>query len=107
MIGRRIEFSRHSARSGKIVIHSPKYSANTLSNKEFFEAVNYVSLKQIGVQAPFVTNVQVSLPMNLSDLDFPGNDVYLRKNDIVIVVEGDYFLAERAGPGDPACRCRK
>lgn len=107
MIGRRIEFSRLYARSGKIVVHSPKYSVTTLSNREFFDTINYVSLDQIGVHAPFITNVRLSLPMDMSDLDFPGNDVYLRKKDIVIVVEGDYFLAERAKLNDKACRCTR
>jgi len=107
MIGKRIEFTRLYARSGKVVIHSPKYSVKTLSNKEFFDAENYVSLNQIGIRTPSVINIRLRLPINLSDLAFAGNDVYLRKKDIVIVVEGDYFLAERAGLGDPACRCNK
>lgn len=105
IIGKRIVFSPTCARSGRTVVKSPAYSVKVVSDRDFFRLGYYVELSQIGVRARQVTEIQVTLPDNLSDLDFPGNYVYLREKDIVIAVEGDYFLAERAKPGDAACTC--
>lgn len=105
IIGRRLVLGPACARSGGTVIRSPKYRLRVLSNREFFKDGYYIPLSQIGVHKSSVTEVKVHLPSNLSDLDFPGNNAYLRKEDIVIEVEGDYFVAERATPGDTACKC--
>jgi hypothetical protein len=74
-----------------------------LSDRDFF-ALGYVALDRIGVQKKHVVRIQLVKPV-LSDLDFPGNNVFLRKADIVVDVENDLFLAERAEPNDVACTC--
>jgi hypothetical protein len=104
IIGRKLVFAPRCARSGRIAVQSPKYSVKILSARDFFK-LGYFPLSQIGVRKSYVAEVDLALPGNLSDLDFPGNNVYLREKDIVIEVEGDYFIAERATPNDPACRC--
>jgi hypothetical protein len=40
-----------------------------------------------------------------ADLDFVGNDVFLRESDLVIEVENDYFLAERVKSEETGCAC--
>lgn len=105
IIGRRLVFKPTCARSGAATIRSPNYSVRVLSDKEFSKEGYYISLSQIGIQGPSVTMVKVDLPHNLSDIDFPGSNLYLREKDIVIEVEGDYFVAERAKSGDPMCKC--
>lgn len=106
IIGSKLVFSKACARWRRTVIHLPKYSLKRLSAKEFFEGY-YVPLRQIGVQEPYVVQMEVELPENLSDLDFPGATMYLRKNDIVIEVEGDYFAADRAKPSaDCSCHAK-
>ncbi len=105
IIGKRIVFTPTCARSGRTVVKSPAYSVKVVSDRDFFRLGYYVELSQIGVHAKQVTEVQMALPGNLSDLDFPGNYAYLRARDIVIAVEGDYFVAEKAKPGDAACTC--
>lgn len=107
IIGKQLVFTPTCARSGRTVVKSPAYSTKIVSDRDFFRLGYYVELSQIGVHAKQVTEVDVALPSNLSDLDFPGNNVYLREKDIVIEVEGDYFVAERAKPSDPACRCEE
>lgn len=107
MIGRRIVFGPSCARSGQTIVKSPAYSTKTVSREDFFRLGYYVELTQIGVHAKQVTEVDLALPDNLSDLDFPGNMTFLREKDIVIVVEGDYFVAEKAKPGDPGCKCER
>jgi hypothetical protein len=107
IIGKRLVFNPTCARSGGTVVHSPKYSVKVLSNREFFKKGYYIPLSQIGVHESSVTEVEVGLPSNLSDLDFPGNNVYLREKDIIIEVEGDYFAAEKAKPSDTACKCEQ
>jgi hypothetical protein len=104
IIGTRITFTPTCARSGRSVVHSPKYSVRVLSARDFFKR-GYFPLSQIGMHKQQVTEVQLTLPDNLSDLDFPGSQVYLRTKDIVINVENQSFLAVRAKPGDPACKC--
>lgn len=104
IIGTRIVFTPTRARSGHTVIDSPKYSVKILSAKDFFK-LGYFPLSQIGIREQQVTVVHVHLPDRMSDMDFPGNWVFLRKKDIVIDVENQSFLAVRARPGDPACRC--
>lgn len=106
IIGTRIMFTPTCARSGRTVIQSPKYSVKTLSALDFFK-LGYFPLSQIGIGGRQVTEVALSLPGNLSDLDFPGSEVYLRDKDkdIVINVENQSFLAVRAKPGDGACTC--
>ena len=102
IIGTRIMFAPTCARSGRTVIQSPKYSVKTLSARDFFK-LGYFPLSQMGIHEQQVTEVGLILPDNLSDLDFPGSQVYLRKKDIVINVENHSFLAVRAKPGDAAC----
>lgn len=104
VLGTRITFTPTCARSGRIILNSPKYSVKVLSARDFFE-LGYFPLSQIGIKKQHVTEIELALPGNLSDLDFPGDEVYLRQKDIVIVVENDALLGERANPGDPACQC--
>lgn len=104
IIGKQLLFTPTFARSGRVVVRHPIYLTKIVSDRDFFK-LGYFPLSQIGVHAKQVTNIELTLPGNLSDLDFPGNTVYLREKDIVIEVEGDYFLAERATDNDPACRC--
>lgn len=104
IIGTRIMFTATCARSGPAVIHTPKYSVKILSARDFFK-LGHFPLSQIGIHEQQVTEVELALPDNLSDLDFPGSEVYLRKKDIVINVENHSLLAERAKPGDAACIC--
>jgi len=103
ILGTRIVFTPSCARSGRTVAPSPEYSTTVLSDRDFFKLGN-VSLKQIGVATPQVTRVGLVKP-ELSDLVFLGDYVFLRSEDIVIEVEGDFFVAERAKPGDAACAC--
>lgn len=103
-MGRKLVFTPRYARSGRIAVQSPKYSIKILSARDFFK-LGYFPLSQIGVRKSYVAEVDLALPGNLSDQGFPGNNVYLREKDIVIEVEGDYFVAERATPNDPVCRC--
>lgn len=104
MIGKRIMFTPTCATSGRRVISSPKYSVKVLSAREFFE-LGHFPLSQIGIREQEVTEVELTLPDNLSDLDFAGSDVFLREKDMVIIVENDSFLVERAKPKDAACAC--
>lgn len=104
IIGTRIVFTPTRARSGKAVVESPACRVTELSAGEFWNLGRY-PLSQIGILAPRVTQVSLDLPGNMSDLDFPGNYVYLRKKDIVIDVENVAFLAVKAKAGDPACAC--
>jgi len=104
LIGERLCFGRARACSGRTVIRSPRYSVRVLSNREFFEGY-YIPLSQIGVHSRTVTEVQVALPPDLSDLDFPGSEVYLREKDIVIAVEGDFFEAQKAKSARYGCAC--
>jgi hypothetical protein len=106
IVGTRLIFTPTWARSGRTVVKSPKFSARVVSARDFFRLGNYVKLSQIGVKAKQVTEVYLDLPDDLSDLNFPGNYSYLREKDkdIVIVVEGDYFVAEKAKPGGPTCK---
>ena len=109
MIGRRIVFQPAYARSGSEIIRSPQYGVEVLSNRQFFEDGSYVNLDEIGVHSHHVIHISVVLPYLMSDVDFPGSEIYLRKQhkDIVFVVEGEYFLAERAAPNDTKCSCPK
>ncbi len=103
IIGTRLVFTPACARSGHTVARSPEYSTKILSDRDFFK-LGYVSLKQIGVTEQEVTQVSLVKP-ELSDLDFLGDYVFLRSKDIVIEVEGDFFVAEKAKPGNAACTC--
>jgi uncharacterized protein YecT (DUF1311 family) len=105
LIGRRLVFGKSCARSGNAVAQSPVYSTSVLSDRDFF-SLGYASLAQIGVKDNKVVRVQLTKP-EFSDLDFAGNDVFLRENDVVIEVENDYFVAERAKSEDAACTCEK
>jgi uncharacterized protein YecT (DUF1311 family) len=105
LIGRRLVFGKSCARSGDTVAQSPVYSTSVLSDRDFF-SLGYASLEQIGVKDKKVVRVQLTKP-EFSDLDFAGNDVFLRENDLVIQVENDYFVAERAKSDDAACTCEK
>ena len=104
IIGTRIIFTPDCARSGSTVIHSPKYSVKVLSARAFFE-LGYFPLNQIGINDQQVTEVEVAIPDSLSDLDFAGSAVFLRKHDLVINVENHSFLAEKAKPGAAGCAC--
>ena len=103
ILGTRLVFTPSCARSGRTVARSPEYSTTVLSDRDFFKLGN-VSLRQIGVATQQVTRVGLVKP-ELSDLVFLGDYVFLRSEDIVIEVEGDFFVAERAKPGDAACAC--
>lgn len=103
IIGTRLVFTPTCARSGHTVARSPEYSTTVLSAQDFFK-LSYVSLRQIGITEDQVTQVSLVKP-ELSDLDFVGDYVFLRRKDIVIEVEGDFFVAERAGPNNTACAC--
>jgi hypothetical protein len=105
IIGTRLVFSKTCARSGDVVAPSPEYSTTVLSNRDFF-SLGYVPLGQIEVKDSKVVRVQLTKP-ELSDLEFLGDDVFLRKEDIVIEVENDYFVAGRAMPDDADCTCEK
>lgn len=85
-------------------MQSPKYSGNVLSAQYFF-GLGYFPLSQIGIHEQEVTRVELALPRSPSDLDFRGDEIYQREKDIVIVVENDARLAERAKPGNPECKC--
>jgi len=103
ILGTRIVFTPSCARSGRTVARSPEYSTTVLSERDFFRLGN-VSLRQIGVATQQVTRVGLVKP-ELSDLVFLGDYVFLRSEDIVLEVEGDFFVAERAKAGDAACVC--
>lgn len=111
IIGTRLVFAPSWARSGRIVVRPASYSLTVLSSWQFLKkhhgSASVITLRQIGVRSGYVTEVQVAPPEGLSDLDFVASDLYLRKRqkDIVIDVEGDTFVAEKAKPGDPACTC--
>ncbi len=107
IIGTRIVFTPLCARWKRTVIRSPKYTVRVPSNDQFFRGRygTYNNLDAIGVGSNYVTQVTTDLPDGLCDLDFVGQDVYLRKNDIVIEVEGAYMVAKKAKPGDKACAC--
>jgi hypothetical protein len=105
IIGTRVIFTPTCARSGRTVLKLPKYSVKVLSARDFFK-LGYFPLAQIGVKKQYVTQIELVLPENLSDLDFPGNEVYLREKDIVINVENDSFLAEKAKQEDQGCVCQ-
>jgi len=105
VIGTHVFFSPACARSGGQSIKSPVYSVSAVSEDDFFRLGYHVNLAEIGVRGRSVTRVEVRLPDNLSDMDFPAADVYLREGDIVIEVEGVYLVAERAKPGDARCAC--
>lgn len=105
--GTRLIYARSWARSGRTTLRPTSYSVRVLTSEEFLEdhhgSASEVDLPQIGIHGPSVTEVEVALPANLSDVGFPGNDLYLRKRDIVIEVENAFFPAEKAMPGDPQC----
>lgn len=105
IIGRRVVFGKSCARSGAAVAQSPVYSTSVLSDRDFF-SLGYASLAQIGVKDNKVVRVQLTKP-EFSDLDFAGNDVFLRENDLVIQVENDYFVAEKSKSDGTGCACEK
>ncbi len=94
IIGARLVFSPRYASCGRVVLRAPKYSVSLLSAREFFKLSTF-PLNQIGVWKPYVVQIVVDIPNNLSDLDFYGTDIYLRKNDFVINVENESFLVKR------------
>jgi hypothetical protein len=102
--GTRVIYQPSYARSGQSVASGPEYSTTTLTSQEFL-SLGYVRLKQIGIPDDSVIRVQLVKP-EFSDLVFPGNDVFLRKSDLVIEVENNYFVAERAKPQD-SCKFTK
>lgn len=103
IIGTRLVLTPSCARSGRTVVSSPAYSTSVLSDREFFE-LGYIPLSQIGIHQKRVTRVRLLNP-ELSNIDFVGTDVFLRKTDIVIEVENDYFVAKRLGPAPRAEAC--
>jgi hypothetical protein len=84
-------------------VSSPAYSIGVLSEREFFE-LGYIPLSQIGIHQKKVTQVRLVNP-ELSNIEFVGADIFLRKTDIVIEVENDYFVAKRMKPDDSVCNC--
>jgi hypothetical protein len=102
IIGARIVYQPKHARSGHRVAPSPEYTVTVLSGQDFL-SLGYVRLNQIGIDGDKVTRIQLINPQ-LSDLEFPGNDVFLRKADIVIEVENTYFAARRAKVQDVGCK---
>lgn len=105
IVGTHIVFGRACARSGHLVVASPKYSTKVVTARDFF-AGGFVSLEQIGINDGQVIEVQLTNPLPLGVV-FPGDDVFLRKRDIVFELENAYFLAERARPDDVGCACDK
>jgi hypothetical protein len=106
IIGTRLVFSPTCARSGSKAVKSPEYSTDTISDRDFFDLA-YVSLSQIGIRGNKVVRIRLTKP-ELSDLEFRGNNVFLRKGDLVIEVENDFFVAERDTKADSAvCRCQE
>ena len=105
IVGTRIVYQAEYARSAHRVAPSPAYTA-TLLNGEDFLSLGFVRLNQIGIEGNRVTRVQLIKP-EFSDLEFPGNDVFLRKTDIVIDVENTYFVAHRAKAQDSGCKSQK
>lgn len=102
IVGTRIIYQPKFAQSGHKVAPSPIYAATVLSDQDFL-SLGYVRLSQIGINRDKVTRIQLIKP-ELSDLEFPGNDVFLRKTDIVIEVENSYFVAQRAIAKDLGCK---
>ena len=107
VIGTGITFAPGRASWHGTVLMSPRYRVKVLSSDEFFN-LNRFSLSEMGVKRGRVTEVTVDLPDHLSDEDFVGADSYLRERqkDIIIDIEEDTFVAEKAKPGDAACGCR-
>jgi len=105
IIGTHLVFSPTCARSGQTVIDSATYKVKVLSAEEFFR-LGHFALSQIGVQKSSVTEVELILPDKMSDLNFPGNQAFLRDNDLVINVENVSFLAQRAKKEDANCNCK-
>lgn len=105
IVGTLIVFSPTFARSGHTIVHAPKYSVKILSARDFFK-LGYFSLGDIGIHASKVTEIDVALPKNMSDMDFYASQVFLRNGEIVINVENASFLAVRAKPVDTDCTCR-
>jgi hypothetical protein len=103
IVGTHLVFTPSCARSGRTAVQSPEYSTTVLSDRDFFK-LGYVRLGQIGIHENKVTRVTLVKP-ELSDLEFPGNNVFLRKTDMVIEVENDYFVAKRTKADDPSCTC--
>ncbi|HXP81760.1 MAG TPA: hypothetical protein VN976_17785 [Verrucomicrobiae bacterium] len=103
IIGTRLALTSTCASSGHVLVRSPEYSTKVLSDRDFFK-LGYVSLSQIGVKEQKVTQVTLVNP-NMSDMGFLGHNMFLRTSDIVIEVENDYFVAERAKMGESACKC--
>jgi len=103
IIGTRLVLTPTCARSGHVLVRSPEYSTKVLSDRDFFK-LGYVSLSQIGVKERSVTQVTI-INQNMSDMGFLGHNMFLRTSDIVIEVENDYFVAERAKLGGNACTC--
>ena len=105
IIGTRIVYQQKYARSGNKIAPSPGYTATVLSGQDFL-ALGYVRLSQIGIEENKVARIQLVKP-ELSDLEFPGNDVFLRKSDLVIAVENSYFVARRAKASDLGCKSQE
>jgi hypothetical protein len=103
IIGTHLVLTPSCARSGRAVVSSPAYATSVLSDREFFE-LGYIPLSQIGIHQKRVTRVRLLNP-ELSNIDFAGADVFLRKTDIVIEVENDYFVAKRVKFDDGVCNC--
>ncbi len=112
IIGTRMVFTPTWVRSGRAIANPASYSVAVLSSRDFLMqhhgSASEITLRQIGIRSGQVTEVQVAPPEGLSDLDFVASDCYLResKKDIVIDVEEDTFVAEKAKAGDPACASR-
>jgi len=84
-------------------VRAPEYSTTVLSDQEFFK-LGYVRLSQVGINENQVTRVRITKP-EYSDLEFVGNDVFLRKTDLIVAVENDYFVAKRAKLNNDNCKC--
>lgn len=68
-MGTGVFYSAAEARFGKQVIKNPKYKARRVSAADFFSE-NRIGLKEIGIRAPFVFQIDV--------VDDGGRDVHVR-----------------------------
>lgn len=94
ILGTHVAYAPDYARAGNAVIHSPQYTVDRLSQRQFFDFGHY-PLSDIGIHKKHVLMVSISLPSDMSDLNFIGATVFLRDHDLVLNVENDTFLAVR------------
>jgi hypothetical protein len=105
IVGTRIFYSESCAKSGRILLRSPRYETTTLSEREFF-GYAYIPLKQLEITGPTVTMVTLSGAEDLRS-PFVGSTVFLQGKSPVIEFEGVFFELEKAKSGKDKCNCVK